>query len=113
MQREESVRRRRLERSARFLDYINKHPDQFPVVERTTKGKAVPVEGKELDRLYEQGCKVIVIPDPDEPRAKYGFFFFLGAGPDSGVGVGTPADERHLWGAAIHAARLPNGVRTL
>jgi hypothetical protein len=46
-------------------------------VERTTKGKAVPVEGKELDRLYEQGCKVIVIPDPDEPRAKYGFLIFL------------------------------------
>jgi flagellar biosynthesis GTPase FlhF len=78
MQREEeSVRRRRLERSARFLDYINKHPDQFPVVERTTKGKAVPVEGKELDRLYEQGCEVIVILDPDEPRAKYGFLMFL------------------------------------
>jgi hypothetical protein len=78
MQREEeSVRRRRLERSARFLDYINKHPDQFPVVERTTKGKAVLVEGKELDRLYEQGCKVITIPDPDEPRAKYGFLIFL------------------------------------
>jgi hypothetical protein len=46
-------------------------------VERTTKGKAVPVEGKELDRLYEQGCKVIVIPDPDEPWAKYGFLIFL------------------------------------
>jgi hypothetical protein len=47
MQREEeSVRRRRLERSARFLDYINKQPEQFPVVERTTKGKAVPVEGE-------------------------------------------------------------------
>jgi hypothetical protein len=78
MQREEeSVRRRRLERSARFLDYINKHSDQFPVVERTTKGKAIPVEWKELDRLYEQGCKVIVIPDPDESRAKYGFLIFL------------------------------------
>jgi hypothetical protein len=77
MQREEeSVRRRRLERSARFFNYVNKYPDQFPVVERTTKGKAVPVEGKELDRLYEQGCKVIVIPDPDEPRAKYGFLIF-------------------------------------
>jgi hypothetical protein len=78
MQREEElVRHRRLERSARFLDYINKHPDQFPVVERTTKGKVVLVEGKELDRLYEQGCKVIVIPDPNEPRAKYGFLIFL------------------------------------
>jgi hypothetical protein len=78
MQREEeSVRRRRLERSARLLDYINKHLNQFPVVERTTKGKAVPVGGKELYRLYEQGCKVIVIPDPDEPRAKYGFLIFL------------------------------------
>jgi hypothetical protein len=55
---EESVRRCWLERSARFLDYINKHPDQSPVVERTTKGKAVPVEGKELDRLYElRGAK--------------------------------------------------------
>jgi hypothetical protein len=115
MQREkESVRRCRLERSARFLNYINKHPDQFPAVERTTKGKAIPVEGKELDRLYEQGCKVIVIPDPDEPRAKYGFLIFLELSrPDSGVGVGTPTDERHLWGAAIHAARLPNGVWTL
>jgi flagellar biosynthesis GTPase FlhF len=78
MQREEeSVRRRRLERSARFLDYINKHPEQFSVVERTTKGKAVPVEGKNLDRLYQQSCKVIVVPDPDEPRAKYGFLIFL------------------------------------
>jgi hypothetical protein len=78
MQREEeSVRRRRLERSARFLDYINKHPEQFPVVERTTKGKDVPVEGENLDRLYQQGCKVIVVPDPDEPRTKYGFLIFL------------------------------------
>jgi hypothetical protein len=78
MQREEeSVRRRRLERSARFLDYINKHPEQFPVVERTTKGKAVPVEGENLDRLYQQGCKVIVVPDPDEPRTKYGVLIFL------------------------------------
>jgi hypothetical protein len=78
MQREEElVRRRRLERSARFLNYINQHLDQFPVMERTAKGKAVPVEGKELNRLYEQGCKVIVIPDPDEPRAKYGFLIFL------------------------------------
>jgi hypothetical protein len=78
MQREEElVRRCRLEKSARFLDYINKHPEQFPVVERTTKGKDVPVEGKELDRFYEQGCKVIEIPDPNEPSAKYGFLIFL------------------------------------
>jgi hypothetical protein len=54
---EESVRRRRLERSARFLDYINKHRDQLSVVERTTKGKAVPMEGKELDRFMSRGAK--------------------------------------------------------
>jgi hypothetical protein len=78
MQREEElVRRRRLDRSARFLNYINKHPEPFPVVERTKKGKAVPVEKEELDRLYEQGCKVIVMPDPDEPRAKFEFLVFL------------------------------------
>jgi hypothetical protein len=78
MQREEeSVRRRRLDRLARFLDYIKKHAEQFSVVERTKKGKAVPAEGEELDRLYEQGCKVIVVPDPGEPRAKYGFLIFL------------------------------------
>jgi hypothetical protein len=78
MQREgESVRRRRLDRSARFFDYIQKHPEQFPVVERTKKGKAVPVEGQGLDRLYEQGCKVIVVTDPGEPRAKYWFLIFL------------------------------------
>jgi hypothetical protein len=78
MQREEeSVRRHRLDRSARFLNYIKNHPEQFPVVERTKKGKAVPVEGEELDRICEQGCKVIVVPDPDEPRAKYGFLIFL------------------------------------
>jgi hypothetical protein len=41
------------------------------------KGKAVPVEGEDLDRLYEQGCKVIVVPDPREPRQKYGFLIFL------------------------------------
>jgi flagellar biosynthesis GTPase FlhF len=74
---EELVRRRRLDRLARFLDYITKHPEQFPVVERTKKGKAVPVEGENLDRLYQQGCKVIVVPDPDEPRAKYGFLIFF------------------------------------
>jgi hypothetical protein len=66
-----------LERSARFLDYINQHLEQFPVVERTKEGKAVQVEGKELDRIYEQGCKVIVVPNPGEPRQKYGFLIFL------------------------------------
>jgi hypothetical protein len=37
----------------------------------------VPVEGENVDRLYQQGCKVIVVPDPDEPRTKYGFLIFL------------------------------------
>jgi hypothetical protein len=74
---EESVKRRRLVRSTRFLDYIRQHPKQFTVVERGKKGEAVPVEEEELERLYEEGCKVIVIPDPGEPRAKYGFLIFL------------------------------------
>jgi hypothetical protein len=74
-QKEESVRRRRLERSARFLDYINKHPEQFPVVERTAKGKAVPVEGEELDQIYEQGCKVILVQIPENPDRDMGSSF--------------------------------------
>jgi hypothetical protein len=30
-----------------------------------------------VERLYEEGCKVVVVPDPGEPRAKYGFVIFL------------------------------------
>jgi hypothetical protein len=74
---EESVKRRRLARSERFVAYIREYPEQFPVVKWTRKGKAMPVGEKQVERFYEEGCKVVVVPDPGEPRAKYGFLIFL------------------------------------
>jgi hypothetical protein len=63
---EESVKRRRLARSTCFLAYIREYPEQFLVVKRTREGKAVPVGEKKVERLYEEGCKVVVVPDPGQ-----------------------------------------------
>jgi hypothetical protein len=82
------------------------------VVEQTKKGKAVPVEEEELDRLYEQGWKVIVVPDPGI-QSEVWIPHLSGIGPGSGVGAGTFASKCHLWGSAAYAARLFHGVWAL
>jgi hypothetical protein len=83
------------------------------VVERTKKGKAVLVEGEELDRLYEQGCKVIVVPDPGEPRAKYGFLIFLELDLVVGSELGPLPANAIYGGQLFKAARLSHGVWAL
>jgi hypothetical protein len=53
---EESVKRRRLAQSTRFLAYIREYPEQFLVLKGTKEGKAVPMREKEVKRLYKEGC---------------------------------------------------------
>jgi hypothetical protein len=101
---EESVKRRRLARSTRFLAYIREYPEQFPVAKQTREGKAVPVGEKEVESLYEEGCKVVVVPDPGEPRAKYGFLIFLELDLVVGSELG-PLPHNTIYGGQLFMLR--------
>jgi hypothetical protein len=101
---EESIKRRRLARSERFLAYIRAYTEQFSVVKRTREGKAMPVGEKEVERLYEEGCKVVVVPDPEEPRPKYGFLIFLELDLVVGSELG-PLPHNTIYGGQLFMPR--------
>jgi hypothetical protein len=101
---EESVKRHWLARSERFVAYIREYPEQFPVVKRTREGKAMPVGEKEVERLHEEGCKVVVVPDPGEPRAKYGFLIFLELDLMVGSELG-PLPHNTIYGGQLFMPR--------
>jgi hypothetical protein len=63
-----------LKKAKRILDYVRKHPDHYPPVERHKNGRPVALE--ETD-AYAQGLKVALVPNPEQRRAQYAYMVFL------------------------------------
>src|SRR6476646_6489651 len=69
--------RRRLERAQRILDHIRANPKSYPQIERKKNGRAMQLNEEDAQRLYEEGLKVVVVPDPENPRPRYAYLVFL------------------------------------